>query len=174
MAKKKKAKRTHSQIGKHSRRKGKAFECQMARYFTAWTGTKWETTRNSGRTDLNGDIYAVEYPDMKMVIECKHRASYTVHAMLKPTKAFTDMIKETLAKIRDDQYVVFIIKNETGIWMANTMAKKSGFWYSLCFVTHTGDVGMTVEGIDFHKIQDYCSDEITIEEVSFGKNPKKA
>ena len=94
-----------------SRRKGKSFECWCARYFTQWTGLKWETTRNSGRTDLKGDIYCVSCPDLPLIVECKHRKEYSVHAMLKPTEAFTKMVR------RYGPLTMVIIKNETGIWV---------------------------------------------------------
>jgi len=112
-----KKKRTPSQVGKMSRRKGKSFERWCARYFTQWTGLKWETTRNSGRTDLRGDIYCVSRPNLPLIVECKHDKRYSVHAMLKPTKAFADMVAIHFAR-RDklDTKLVLLIKNETGIW----------------------------------------------------------
>ena len=94
-----------------SRRKGKSFECWCARYFTQWTGLEWQTTRNSGRTDLKGDIYCVSRPDLLLIVECKHRKEYSVHAMLKPTEAFTKMVR------RYSPLTMIIIKNETGIWV---------------------------------------------------------
>lgn len=112
------SKRTQSQVGKMSRRKGKSFERWVARYFTQWTGLKWETTRNSGRTDLKGDIYCVSKPDLPLVVECKDDKRYSVHAMLKPTKAWTDMIKEVSRRssVPGMDALIFIVKNETGIW----------------------------------------------------------
>lgn len=104
--------RTASQTGRFSRRKGKRFENWVARYFTQWTGLKWETTRNSGRTDLKGDIYCLSRPDLPLVVECKHRKEYSVHAMLKPTKAFQDMVK-----CYNNPLIMIIIKNETGVWI---------------------------------------------------------
>lgn len=117
-----KKKRTASQVGKFSRRKGKSFERWCARYFTQWTGLKWETTRNSGRTDLKGDIYCLSRPDLPLVVECKNDKRYSVHAMLKPTKAFTDMINKTIEKSPYDP--MFIIKNETGIWIPDNYKKE--------------------------------------------------
>jgi len=111
-------KRTASQVGKMSRRKGKAFERWCARYFTKWTGLKWETTRNSGRTDLKGDIYCVSRPDLPLVVECKNDKRYSVHAMMKPTKAFTDMVYDSICRAESvDSCLIIIVKNETGVWM---------------------------------------------------------
>ena len=166
----KKNKRTASQVGKMSRRKGKAFECFCARYFTAWTGTKWETTRNSGRTDLKGDIYCVEHPDMNMVIECKHRKAYIVHAMLKPTKAFEDMIDESLAKLRGSQYLIFIVKNETGVWMSNTYVTKNGIKKLSGNMPDPLCMGILSGCYEWYKIQDYC-DDFDVEGVHFEDNP---
>ena len=107
-----------SRIGRLSRRKGKAFECLMARYFTKVTGEKWSSTRNSGRTDLKGDIYNTECPDLNLVVECKHDKNYSVHAMLLPTKAFSNMIDEVKNKCPKNHWLMIIIKNDTGIWMS--------------------------------------------------------
>jgi len=108
--------RTKSQIGKMSRRKGKQFERWCAGHFTKFTGLLWQTTRNSGRTDLKGDIYCVDYPDLPVVIECKNDKRYTAHAMLKPTKEFWDMVHCTRSKI-GNKILIIILKNETGIWI---------------------------------------------------------
>lgn len=113
------SKRTASQVGKMSRRKGKSFERWCARYFTQWTGLKWETTRNSGRTDLKGDIYCLSRPDLPLVVECKHDKRYSVHAMLKPTKAFADLISKHKNRYEQNKYKVkfiMLIKNETSVW----------------------------------------------------------
>lgn len=115
------AKGIKSKIGKRSRRKGKSFEREMAKYFTKWTGVKWETTRNSGRTDLKGDIYPVDYPDFPMVVECKHRKAYTVHAMILPLITFRKAMSELLAKwfysTPKESLLFIIVKNETGLWV---------------------------------------------------------
>ncbi|MCK5016068.1 MAG: hypothetical protein KAS32_03265 [Candidatus Peribacteraceae bacterium] len=114
------SKSQQSKIGKKSRRKGKAFECKMARHFTEWTGMEWSSTRNSGRTDLKGDIYCVRNPEISLIIECKDRKSYSVHAMVKPTKAFFDMELENIKKLyaSDMDALMFIVKNDTGIWIS--------------------------------------------------------
>ena len=110
--------RTASQIGRMSRRKGKSFENWVARYFSKWTNLEWRTTRNSGRTDLKGDIYCVSRPELQLVVECKNDKKYSVHAMLKPTKAFKDLFKKYALWNH-----IIIVKNETGVW----------FWYSRWF-----------------------------------------
>ena len=112
-------KRTQSQVGRASRRKGKSFERWCARYFTQWTGLKWETTRNSGRTDLKGDIYCVSRPDLPLIVECKFDKKYSVHAMLKPTVEFVKMFKKKSKIFSTDPTIkiMFIIKNDTGIWI---------------------------------------------------------
>ncbi len=118
MKSKVKKKKTASQVGKFSRSKGKRFERQMARYFTKWTGLNWQTTRNSGRTDLKGDIYCLDFPDAPIVVECKDRKTYTVHAMLKPTKAFRDMVLQTILRAVEVEYTLILVKNETATWVA--------------------------------------------------------
>jgi len=166
-------KKTASQTGKMSRRKGKAFECFCARYFTAWTNTKWESTRNSGRTDLSGDVYCVEKPYLSLIIECKNRKAYSVHAMLKPTKAFMDMIDECCGKISNNQFIIFIIKNETGIWMSSPMTNK-GVVINIKFkLTHNAVGIRCYKNTKWYKIQDYESNHpIDFEGIHFGKNPR--
>ena len=146
--------RTASQIGKLSRRKGKSFECWCARYFTQWTGLEWQTTRNSGRTDLKGDIYCLSRPDLPLIVECKHRKEYSVHAMLKPTKAFADMVHSIINK---GLFVIIIVKNETGVWFRCSswgyvesadaiVSSGSGIWTRLQHIRHTFEVnGVTFD-----------------------------
>ena len=112
-------KRTASQIGRMSRRKGKSFECKMARYFTKWTGEKWESTRNSGRTDLKGDIYCVGKPNLRFDVECKDDKKYTTHAMTVPTKAWKDLIKKYIFINR--RPTMLLVNNDAGIWFYNTL-----------------------------------------------------
>ena len=112
------SKRTLSQIGRGSRRKGKRFEVWCANYFTQQTGLKWETTRNSGRTDLKGDIYCVSRPDLSFVVECKNDKHYSVHAMLKPTKKFASMVCDLYARpVHKEKRLIIIVKNDTGVWV---------------------------------------------------------
>ncbi|MCK5614734.1 hypothetical protein KAR91_73410 [Candidatus Pacearchaeota archaeon] len=108
-------------VGRRSRRKGKAFECWCAREFTRCTGLKWSSTRNSGRTDLKGDIYCVEYPNLPLIVECKHDKRYSVHGMLKPVDAFLKMywgVIENARKCSSASTLVFLVKNETGVWFS--------------------------------------------------------
>lgn len=153
-----KKKRTASQVGKMSRRKGKSFECWCARYFTQWTGLEWRTTRNSGRTDLRGDIYCLSRPDLPLVVECKHDRRYSVHAMLKPTKAFADMVAAHF-HMRDkmDVKLILLIKNETGIWFGglfgvNWLSYKDGIATQDCGVfirLQQLYVPFEISGVDF-------------------------
>lgn len=62
-----------SEVGRRSRRKGKAFEQLVARHLSEVSGHQFTSTRNSGRTDLKGDVYSPRYADL-LVIECKDRA----------------------------------------------------------------------------------------------------
>ncbi|KKM26713.1 hypothetical protein LCGC14_1582040 [marine sediment metagenome] len=166
-------KKTQSQIGKMSRRKGKTFERWCARYFTTWTGIKWETTRNSGRTDLKGDIYCMQYPYLSLIVECKHRKTYSVHAMLKPTLAFEKMIDESRSKLLQGQFLIFIVKNDTGVWMSNSLMMH-GIKQHSGFRSMDKATGMKCcKGTTWYKIQDYESNHPRdFEGVCFGKNPR--
>lgn len=140
-----------SSIGKRSRRKGKGFERYCATIFTKWFYGDWRTTRNSGRTDLKGDIYCLQTPDMPLVVECKHDKRYTLRAMARPTDAF----KELVRKYRRRQVqlgwgwtLLLIIKNQAGTWVAMISNTKN-----LNSVLRRGDcLAITTNGMQFFKI----------------------
>jgi hypothetical protein len=143
-----------------SRRKGKSFERWCASYFTNLTGLKWETTRNSGRTDLPGDIYCVDRPDLPVFVECKFRSAYTAHAMLKPTKAFSDMVKNNFIKLQYKygyDYIIIIVKNDTGVWFccASSDPKRP-----LTMHTYQYGTRLAVCGVQFMKLEHVVCFEI--------------
>ncbi len=70
-----------SAVGRKSRRKGKRFEQEVARFMTSVTGMEFTSTRNSGRTDLKGDVYAISDP-YRFVVECKDRRMTVKSLML--------------------------------------------------------------------------------------------
>lgn len=162
-----KKKRTASQVGKFSRRKGKSFERWCARYFTQWTGLKWETTRNSGRTDLKGDIYCLSRPDLPLVVECKHRKEYSVHAMLKPTEAFTKMVR------RYGSLTMIIVKNETGIWVhySPSLADDT-ISYSLADTIFTKRIGLTWSRLE-HIVHKFNIDGVIFDASGMDSASKK-
>lgn len=140
-------KRTQSQVGKLSRRKGKTFERWCARYFTKCTGKKWETTRNSGRTDLKGDIYCVSRPSLGLVVECKHRKEYSVHAMLKPTEAYKKLMRKYYfnrgTPHNSGVPLMLLIKNDTGVWIISTL---------LDFIVERGEM-MVISNLTWVKLE---------------------
>jgi len=125
-----------SKIGRKSRRKGKAYECVIARWLTEVTGWCWQSTRNSGRTDLKGDVYCVGEigggvprfagtPYDRVMVECKHRMSWSVAAMIKGNKTYTDGVDEIVAKylVTGEQYdiMVIFVKSDLGQWVHVTL-----------------------------------------------------
>ncbi len=94
-----------SAIGRRSRRKGKAFERTIARMLRDFSGDNWQTTRNSGRTDLAGDVYPVDI-GCSSVHECKDRKDWSVFDLLKSNLGYTKerekVIRELLSKAEDD------------------------------------------------------------------------
>ena len=86
-----------SKVGRKSRRKGKKYETMIAGCLRECTGLNWQTTRNSGRTDLKGDLYCLDRADF-VVVECKDRESFQPLAMLQENAGFTD----ELAKVRSE------------------------------------------------------------------------
>lgn len=107
-----------SAIGRRSRRKGKAFECAFARKMTELTGMKWESTRNSGRTDLKGDIYCPDSPDLPVVIECKHRNEYRLEHLFNPTASLQTAIDKNLRDAADKGATAIIaVKTKIGVFI---------------------------------------------------------
>jgi len=108
-----------SKIGKHSRRKGKKFEQDIARMLRLGMGENWQTTRNSGRTDIKGDIYCSKYPFI--MIECKHRKSFSLRSMVQKNglfqKAVIYIIDEFNKFFTNSSILIIFLKNETGLWV---------------------------------------------------------
>ena len=140
-----------SAIGRRSRTKGKTFERWCANFFTQWFEGKWQTTRNSGRTDLKGDIYRLDAPDLEIVVECKNNKSYNASGMTKPTEA----TKQLVRKYRRRQVnlgwswtLLLVVKNKAGVWVA-AMSN----CHSLSEVLVRKDVSaIVIEGIYFFKL----------------------
>ncbi len=122
-------KEQQSKIGRKSRRKGKCFERELARYFTSWFGAKWETTRNSGRTDLPGDIYCPTRP-IQVCVEAKHRKTWTLSAIARNNTAYRkelDKVIREWEKDHSEAYPVLWVfcKNADGLWVAAFGAEHS-------------------------------------------------
>jgi len=126
-----------SKVGKKSRRKGKAFECELARLFRKISGDNWQTSRNSGRTDTRGDIYCADYPNV--MVECKHRKSLTLKSMLNGTKIYTDTIDyitKDFLKYEHLDTLLIVMKTEHGIWVGSAVrcgkSKNVLLWMNDC------------------------------------------
>lgn len=149
-------KKQQSAIGRRSRRKGKAFECWCARFFYKWFEGKWQSTRNSGRTDLKGDIYCVDYPLSDLVVECKHDKKYNVMSMLRPTEAFKHLIRKYRRRQVNIGWgctLLLIVKNKAGVWLAVVSNK-----YNLNEVLVSRDVSaVVIEGVYFFKLEQSIS-----------------
>lgn len=112
-----------SKTGRKSRRKGKSFERMVAGVLRLWTpGTDWQTTRNSGRTDIPGDVYA---PDraIKCVIECKHRKNWSVQDIIRNNKGYADEMQKVLIEdwepvIQTHHYLFIFCFNDAGLWVS--------------------------------------------------------
>jgi len=107
-----------SKVGKRSRRKGKKFEQEIAKMLRLGTGDNWQTTRNSGRTDIKGDVYCSKYPFV--VIECKNRKSFNLRSMIHENGLFQKAIAYIISEFLETQSSVLMVflKNEAGIWIA--------------------------------------------------------
>lgn len=100
-----------SQIGKRNRRVGKEFERVIARKLREVSGLDWQSTRNSGRTDLKGDVYCVNnriYGE-RILIECKNRDDMGVINLLKGNKIITNTVIKGVEDLSGDYYKEFLL-----------------------------------------------------------------
>lgn len=105
-----------SKVGRRSRSKGKRFEREVAKMLTTHTGCVWQTTRNSGRTDLKGDVYS-DVCLNEVIVECKHRANLDMRHMLDNSKTWRMFMAEldsTNGEHGDLQ--VAVVKTSYGVW----------------------------------------------------------
>lgn len=111
----------HSAIGRKSRRKGKSFEQTIALFMSGIFGETWRTTRNSGRTDVPGDVYCMSARSNFMV-ECKHRQDWTVSSIMKGNKSFETEFEKVAQEWRDAQRgdqalgMILFFKDPLGLW----------------------------------------------------------
>ena len=162
-------KRTASQTGRLSRRKGKAFECWVARLFTKATGVKWETTRNSGRTDLRSDVYA---PDLgePFIVECKHRKEYELGQMMSNTKSLQDVVNKAE---KENLPFIIIVKNQSGIWFTTGVGlKKIIGRLNNKYFYNSDKVWSELRGLKILRLDNYDFDFDSKVMCNYGKNKK--
>lgn len=118
-----------SKIGRRSRRRGKKFERVVAGSYRDWFGNNWQTNRNSGRTDLPGDIYCVDRASM-VFVECKHRQNWSVGDILRHNKGYWAEMEKVLGEWKEvvSSYPHAHIwrKDEHGLWVAELWAGRPG------------------------------------------------
>lgn len=107
-----------SKTGRKSRRKGKVFEREVAAIYRKWTGYDFQTTRNSGRTDLPGDVYCVDR-DFKVHIECKHRKTWTTRDILRNNRSFALEFEKVIEEWEAAGLPILHLwcKNDDGLWL---------------------------------------------------------
>jgi hypothetical protein len=88
-----------SKIGRKSRVKGKVYERDIAAMLREITGLDWQTTRNSGRTDLKGDVYCLNATSTA-VIECKDRVGFQPLCMLQGNCSYVDEIENVRQELK--------------------------------------------------------------------------
>ena len=94
-----------SKVGRRSRRKGKKFEQLVARSLSEATGRRFTSTRNSGRTDLKGDVYDVDNPSGS-VIECKDRG-LSIKSLITGCKWLEAAVRKTEREAAGAAAIVF-------------------------------------------------------------------
>lgn len=117
-----------SKVGRRSRRKGKAHECEIARVLRRASACEWQTVRNSGRTDLAGDVYSPGGFCDHVMIECKHRETFELAAMVQGHAAYVQEMVKVVCEDwgrRPQHVLVVFVKNSLGLWaMAVTKDKQ--------------------------------------------------
>lgn len=119
-----------SRVGRKSRRKGKSHEREIARVLRKSTSCEWLTTRNSGRTDLGGDVYSPGGMCDNVMFECKHRKSWKMSDMVLGNSEYVHELTKVLCDWgARPEYValVVIIKNDVGMWVMATARDKQCF-----------------------------------------------
>lgn len=118
-----------SAVGRKSCRKGKVHEREIARVLRRATGCEWGRTKNSGRTDLGGDVWSPAGFCPFVMVECKHRVEFETTAMVQGNAAYlNEMTKVVLDWGGRPAYstLVVLVKNSLGLWvMAYTRDKKT-------------------------------------------------
>ena len=118
----KKPKKDWSSVGRASKDKGKRFERAIAALLSDVSGEDWQRSRNSGRTDIPGDVYRVDEPSYPVVVECKNRVSWSLKDRIKANAAYHKNLQEVLntANLLDSRFRVLnvLCKDEAGVWVA--------------------------------------------------------
>lgn len=114
------AKPDWSKIGKASRAKGKVFERIVRRWLAqVWPGGEWLTTRNSGRTDIKGDVFNADHDIM---VECKDRKTWTKERlwMGQMQNEINEILDEWLEDSPNLQLII-VFRESKFVWV-------TGFW----------------------------------------------
>lgn len=127
----------------------------MAGRYREWFGGNWQTTRNSGRTDLPGDIYC-EDVHVPIVVECKHRTSWGLDQIIRNTKEYRKSLGEVLTTYRDARndlwrYLHVWRKDVHGMWvMGWREGVESPLHINQLFLT---DVRLSLHGVTWHRVK---------------------
>ena len=118
--------RTKQEIGRHSRRKGSAFEREIARLFSRWCdGLPCRRTPMSGaygpEWGLAGDLMFQGDNVPNVIIELKRRESWTWPSLLNNRGAvirwWRTLVKECKKDPRDPEPVLIFKRNRGEIWI---------------------------------------------------------
>lgn len=110
-----------SAIGRRSRRKGKKRERDIAKLFRDATGLDWQTTRNSGRTDLPGDVYC-KTEHVGICVEVKDRKNWSVRDILLGNKGYAAeyaKVRQTWTEhVREYPWLFVFSQTTEGLWLS--------------------------------------------------------
>ena len=118
--------RTPKQVGAYSRRKGSAFEREVALMFSNWTGLVCRRTPMSGAYGsdwgLAGDLMFMSDEPPNFIVELKRREGWTWEGILNGRgpifKWWATLNEECQADSRDPEPILVFKKNRGEIWLA--------------------------------------------------------
>ena len=106
--------------------KGKSFERDIAKFLTAFTGSKWERTpmsgafsTNTGSTDprFSGDVFTEDPQFENYVIECKAYNDLQINELFNKKSKFYDWITQAETESKGKKWLLFIKINRKGVYV---------------------------------------------------------
>lgn len=144
-----------SKVGKRSRRKGKTCECEVANKLAELTGRLWSSTRNSGRTDLKGDVYCVGCKDPNfLVVEVKNRDWKWSDILKRNAKVERELDGVKHLFLNGDTpsaYLLIVAKVESVLWYSMYLAGENGA-KSLRSNFNQGDDVLFINGVFWSRL----------------------
>lgn len=88
-------KEKNSKKGKKSNSKGKAYEREIARKLSKFTGQTWKRTPYSGAGHIAGDVFRLVPSAFPFTVECKNRVDITLDRIFRNPNVIWDLVSDT-------------------------------------------------------------------------------